>query len=109
MLKTLDIIYCYTCPSNIFWQKEVTGSKGDKYTVTYDEYNGWTCTCPGYQYHGGKVCKHIKKVEKERCGWNWEAYCGTIGEPIPDPKKPGKGFGLCPMCNEPVEILKVGV
>ena len=25
-----------------------------------------------------------------------------------DPKKPG-GYGLCPMCNEPVEVIKVGV
>lgn len=107
-MPDLTMIYCYTCPSNMHWDKEVVGSKGDKYHVSYNWDRGWTCTCPGYQYHGGKQCKHIKAAEKERCGWNWEAFCGDVGEPKPDPKKPG-GFGLCPMCNEPVEVVKVGV
>lgn len=104
-MPELTPIFTYTCPSNMHWEKKVIGSKGDEYVVSYNAHYGWTCSCPGYQYHGGKHCKHIKAAENERCGWNWEAFCGTTGEPKPDPKKPG-GFGLCPMCNEPVEIIK---
>jgi hypothetical protein len=105
-MPELTTIFCYTCPSNEYWQKEVVGSKGDKYMVTYTGRQGWHCTCPAFKFRGN--CKHIKQVEKDRCGWNWEAYCGDTGTPEPDPKKPG-GFGLCPMCHEPVEIVKVGV
>ena len=101
-MPDLTIIHCYTCPSNRWWQKEVIGSKGNKYTVTYTEHTGWHCTCPGFQYRSS--CKHIKDAEKERCGWNWEAYCGTVGKP----KKNGT-HGKCPMCGEPVEVIKVGV
>jgi hypothetical protein len=86
------------------WDKEVTGSKGDKYHVVYDFSRGWTCTCPGYQYHGGKPCKHIKAAEKEKCSWNWEAFCGDTGDP-----KEGPTGKLCPMCNAEVELVKVGV
>lgn len=103
-MPDLSYIWCYTCSSNMRWEKEVTGSKGDKYHVVYNWDRGWTCTCPGYQYHGGKVCKHIKAAEKERCGWNWEGFCGDIGEP-----KEGPTGKLCPMCSEEVEVIKVGV
>lgn len=107
-MATLDIEYRYTCPSNIHWEKKVIGSKGDLYTVTYDggHYDPWRCSCPGFQYRG--ECKHIKAAEKERCGWAWESFCGDRCEPKKDPKKPG-GFGLCPICNEPVEVIRVGV
>ena len=107
-MADLTIEYRYTCPSNISWAKTVIGSKGDKYIVSFhgDGLVQWQCTCPGFKFKG--ECKHIKKAEKERCGWNWEAYCGGGAQPKPDPKKPG-GFGLCPMCNEEVQIIKVGV
>ena len=105
-MPDLTTIYCYTCPSNTFWQKEVIGSHGDKYLVSYTDTGGWHCTCTGFDFRS--TCKHIRQVEKERCGWNWEAICGSVGEPKKDPKKPG-GYGLCPMCNEPVEVIKVGV
>jgi hypothetical protein len=101
-MPDLMTIYCYTCPSNRYWEKEVIGSKGDKYLVVYDDMFGWRCSCPGFIYN--KHCKHIKQVEKQRCGWNWEAYCGAVGTP-----KEGPTGKLCPMCNEEVEIVKVGV
>lgn len=37
----------------------VTGSKGDKYTVTMNDY-GFECDCIAY-----RKCKHIKSVEKK--------------------------------------------
>lgn len=103
-MPDMTIEYCYTCPSNISWTKEVTGSKGDKYIVTYGWEHDWHCTCPGFEFHHGKYCKHIKQAYNERCGWNWEAVCGDKGVP-----KEGPTGKLCPMCNEEVEVVKVGV
>jgi hypothetical protein len=40
----------------------VTGSKGDKYTVTKED-NGFTCSCTGFQFRG--KCKHIEQITKE--------------------------------------------
>lgn len=36
----------------------VTGSKGNKYTVSRWP-SGWSCTCPGFQFR--KSCKHTAK------------------------------------------------
>lgn len=109
-MPDLTIEYRYTCPSNISWAKTVKGSKGDEYLVSFhgDGLVQWHCTCPAFQYGKSKKCKHIKQVEKDRCGWAWESFCGDHMEPKPDPKKPG-GFGLCPMCGEEVEVIRVGV
>lgn len=103
-MPDLTIEYCYTCPSNISWAKEVVGSKGNEYLVTFhgDAYTQWQCTCPGFQYRG--ECKHIKAAEKERCGWAWEAFCGDHMEP-----KEGPTGKQCPMCGEEVQIIRVGV
>ena len=40
---------------------EVSGSKGNKYTVTSSSM-GWTCTCPGFQFR--KQCKHVAELSK---------------------------------------------
>ena len=40
---------------------QVTGSKGDVYTVTIDGDNA-TCTCSGYSFR--KTCSHIKTVKE---------------------------------------------
>lgn len=37
----------------------VTGSKGNKYTVTMLD-GGWDCSCPAY-----RKCKHIRSVEEK--------------------------------------------
>ena len=103
-MPDLTIEYCYTCPSNVSWQKSYTGSQGP-YAVTYNQWNGpdmYHCTCPGFKYR--KTCKHVEAAKKERCGWGWEAYCGSKETPV---EKGGKKF--CPNCGEEVEIVKVGV
>jgi len=103
-MPDLTIEYCYTCPSNLHWHKEVAGSKGKKYIVTYDWHHGYECSCPAFQFNKSKDCKHITKVSKDRCGWNWEAVCGDKGVP-----KEGPTGKLCPLCNEEVSIVRVGV
>ena len=37
----------------------VTGSKGNKYTVTMLD-GGWDCSCPAY-----RKCKHIRSVQEK--------------------------------------------
>lgn len=41
---------------------EVSGSKGNKYTVTSSS-RGWTCTCTGFQFR--KQCKHIAELSNQ--------------------------------------------
>jgi len=105
-MPDLTIEYCYTCPSNVSWSKTYKGSKGDSYEVTYNQWNGpdmWHCTCPGFKYR--KTCKHVESAKTDRCGWNWEAYTGSKGNPI----YKNNGVKCCPDCGEEVEIVKVGV
>jgi len=44
--------------TNPQWQ--VTGSRGDVYTVEQTE-TGLTCTCSGFRFRG--ACRHIKEVQ----------------------------------------------
>ncbi len=41
---------------------QVTGSKGDNYTVTKDPNGKWSCNCWGYKRAKDGKCKHIKTV-----------------------------------------------
>lgn len=41
--------------------KQVTGSKGNVYTVTKNG-NKYSCTCPGFTYR--RACKHLKLIEE---------------------------------------------
>lgn len=47
---------------------QVTGSRGDKYIVTYDENEEYySCTCPDFEYRckdNNMMCKHIMKVKE---------------------------------------------
>ena len=47
---------------------QVTGSRGDKYIVTYDENEEYySCTCPDFKYRcndNNMMCKHIMKVKE---------------------------------------------
>lgn len=91
------------CSTNVYWGKEVTGSKGDKYLVRFeklpqsaDVQYGYTCTCKGYEFR--HTCKHIESAKRERCGWN--------GELEPTAKAPNN---TCPKCKESVVYIKVAV
>ena len=38
----------------------IIGSKGDKYTVSFDTAGRGNCTCVGFGYH--RTCKHVKQA-----------------------------------------------
>lgn len=96
-MPELTLIPVHTCMSNVHWARGVGG-----YSVTYD-HNGWHCSCPHHKFRHVE-CKHIKAVKSDRCGWNWEAYCGSTAKP--DMKD---GVYVCPDCGGPIETFNVGV
>lgn len=101
-------IECYSwCLSNEIWERKVSGSNGKTYTVRYGKVNhgqyqyDYTCDCVAFQYGKGKPCKHIKEVEGERCGWNFEACMGSAEERPDD--------GKCPKCGGELRGIRVAV
>jgi hypothetical protein len=93
------------CSTNEFWEIVVPGSGGKEHLVWYGEtlqgpyQYGWSCTCPAFKYGSGKECKHIGKVKDQRCGYGWEAACGSPA-----------GMGeTCPKCGEPTSVVEVAV
>jgi len=48
-------------PAGKTW--EVTGSKGNSYTVSLSE-GRWSCTCPGATFRG--ACRHIETKKQEQ-------------------------------------------
>ena len=105
-----------TCSSNLYWEQQVPGSKGNQYTVAYgpgeDPFSkfgaSYSCTCPAFQFrraangiHG--PCKHITAVKQLslRCGWGEGAFGGDIFQPALD--------GTCPDCGAKTVVIQVGV
>jgi len=75
------------CSSNEVWERQVNGSAGAIYTVTYGlkkkgkERYGYQCDCQGFRYRGS--CRHINEVKAQRCGYGWSALAGnpvTMGD-----------------------------
>lgn len=70
-----------TCWTNHYWRRKVESEsvEGVEYLVEYklvynprfniSEYK-YTCQCKAYVHSGGKGCKHIDKIWRERCGWD---------------------------------------
>ena len=106
-MPDLMIVHVRTCASNLRWSKQYpSGSrKNIMHTVVFGPSPGgryacdYSCNCEAGKR--GLTCRHIKQAAKERCGWNWEAFCGSFAEPNPD--------GTCPACGGPTEVIKVGV
>jgi hypothetical protein len=112
-MPDLSIEYYWHCLTAESFSTEVTGSKGDKYIVSYDDYGhrnksevtfDWSCTCMGYKTKK-KVgyCKHIDQVIKDnlRCGW---MQFTDGGEPV---EKDGEK--VCPKCGGPITSQAWGV
>jgi hypothetical protein len=108
-MSDLTTHVAYTCDTNGFWETEVTGSKGDKYTVKWSMSTEpriygthvYSCTCKGFQFRGR--CKHIKQVAHQRCGWNPQPDPGL------QPDQDKNGSRICPECGGPATAMRVAV
>lgn len=111
-MPDLTEMVAWTCATNIHWEKTVTGSKGDVYTVRFVRLHGrelerqgvqygYVCSCRGFEFRG--TCRHIDEVKADRCGWN-----GVL-EPTYHCDHDSEGRPCCPDCRGPVEPIKVGV
>lgn len=100
-MPDLSTEYYYQCKSSEHFSTEVTGSKGQAYTVSYGytpfgpyQYD-WDCTCQGFKFR--KSCKHVELAKKLWCGW----YQFTDGgEPVND---------KCPNCGGEITSRGHGV
>jgi len=100
----------YHCQTAEFWSTEIEGSKGNKYTVTWQEggyYHGYetcthnySCTCPAFKFNK-QPCKHIKQAEKLHCKW-LQFIDGE--EPKMIDNKPH-----CPKCSQPAKTQRWAV
>lgn len=95
-----------TCKANLNWSKKYTSSSGNgTYTVHYGPVHGgqyshdYTCDCPAGQH--GKMCKHVKQAQQDKCDWGWEAFCGDDPQPNAD--------GTCPNCGGPTTGVRIAV
>lgn len=82
------------CQENEHFSTTVRGSR--EYHVSYDNRQGWHCTCPAFKFGKGKSCKHIDLADKAKCDYGWEAACGS-------PIEMGKE---CPKCGGPTAIMR---
>ena len=57
--------------------------------------HGYTCTCKAGEH--GRLCRHVKEVRNERCGWSQQHNGGTLVN------------GKCPKCGGDVEAVMVAV
>ena len=53
-------------PENAQWKNrfEIRSESSDRvYVVAQRKTNAaWACSCPGYVFHGGRECKHLRKL-----------------------------------------------
>lgn len=98
-----DFIYELHYECNQPFRKEVVGSKGDKYIITfgrkYDDYD-FDCTCPANKYRVGH-CKHIKSVMHQKCDYH------TLSSHEAPVERDGQKF--CPFCGSELVAVRVAV
>lgn len=90
----------WECTSD--FRKEVVGSKGDIYIVSFgNAKNGedFSCTCPAYKHRDG-LCKHIKAVMHEKCNYHSLVHL---------PPKVVDGKKVCPNCGSELRAVRVAV
>ena len=105
----LNIEYYWHCDTNENWSMPVKGSRDNTYVVSWNstghqnesvQYD-YSCTCPAYKFGGGDHCKHIKRVSKDRCGWNQFIDGGSTVIKNEEP--------TCPECGEKAHSTGHGV
>lgn len=71
---SIEIVTMEDCASN-FGVFEITGSKGDKYTVSFTGSESQAhCTCLGFKHR--RECRHLKQVWDEACLYNPQWHDG---------------------------------
>jgi hypothetical protein len=109
-----SICHATTCRTNeSFGPITVTSSKGrTSYNVSWRRLYGKHldrigaqfgphCTCKGFDIRSD--CRHVKEMEKQRCGWNAEL------EPTAACNRSPNGEACCPQCGGPVSTYRVAV
>lgn len=76
IFKALGLKYCTppgrtdlkTFAADVSWSTVVTGSKGDKYTVSLKRDGSWHCPCKGFKFtkKRPRTCSHIEKKAKPK-------------------------------------------
>lgn len=100
-------IHAYAfCLNSRNYHREVIGSKGDKYIVSFcyqhegDVQYDWQCNCKGYKFRG--FCRHINEVraipvnEGGHCGWH-----EFMDDEVPFEDELGEHN--CPRCGGPID------
>lgn len=97
-MPALDRVLTCCCEKLWGWGRDVPGSKGVTYTITFSVHRGWECTCPGFKYR--HTCKHLEdpKLKEGWCDWGMDAFANTIYHE-----------DKCPACGGPVRQFYVGV
>jgi hypothetical protein len=108
-MPNLTPITYYHCETAENWSFGVISSDTDKtYIVRWDSHShlntkkythDYSCTCKAYIFGGGKYCKHIHAVIKNKDHCNWMQMLDG-GKPID---------GKCPRCGKEARPLIHGV
>jgi hypothetical protein len=95
----------WMCSNNSNWSRVVHSPSGGTYVVSFGRVDNpeergvqhdFSCTCPDFAFRRnnspGAYCKHIRRVQKERCTWNTQ---------FNGPEQPVREDGVpkCPHCN----------
>jgi len=112
-MADLNRVTAFVCKSFRLFETSVRG-KAESYTVRFaaDGHNNenvqcdWSCSCRSYRYQRGTnskgYCKHIVKVEQQRCGWSEHHDDGEVSQAE-------SAVPRCPRCSGEVEAMEWGV
>lgn len=97
----------WMCSNNTNWSRVSKSRSGETYVVSFGRVDNprqrgvmhdFSCTCPDFQFRKrgsqGSYCKHILRVQKERC--TWHTQFGGPAQPLMR-----RGEALCPLCRAP--------
>jgi hypothetical protein len=103
MARTIE--HGWMCSNNTNWSRVVHSRSGETYVVSFGRVENprqrgvqhdFYCTCPDFQFRkrgeAASYCKHIKRVQKERCTWHTQ-FNGPAS-PIME-----GGEAKCPLCH----------
>lgn len=113
-MPELSKITARVCNTAKGWERQVLSkTTSNIYHVRYRKLQGhhgpimgYTCTCPSFTHRGG-VCKHIKEVVAERCGYGEDAFAGSPEDDWDISN--ADGSVICPKCGGPTFVVEVAI